>query len=183
MKPPTDKIDSELAELLRSPAVWQPTTPPRPPERVREMASLADRCAAEDAAAAELLDSLANTPGAWWRMAVMKSPVGRTAGVVRQLLERWRTERYKSPARALELTALAVDIANEISLTEYPCDFVISMRADAWRDHAFVLQLLGRFPEAVAAVNEAERLLRETALPDYGLARIKLVRANILAWD
>jgi tetratricopeptide (TPR) repeat protein len=179
MKPPTDEIDSELAELLRSPAVWQPTTPPRPPERVREMAGLSERLAAEDAAATELLDSLANTPAAWWRTAVMKSQVGR-AGVVRTLLEAMRPAIRKSPAHALELTTLAVDVANEISLTEYTCDFVISLRADAWRDHAYVLQFLGRFQEATAAVNEAERLLRGTALPEYGVARIKLVRANIL---
>jgi tetratricopeptide (TPR) repeat protein len=182
MKPPTDEIDSELAELLRSPAVWRAATPPRPPERVREMVSLADRLAAEDAAAAELLDSFANTPAAWWRTAVMKSPVGRSASTVRQLLERTRTEVRKSPARALELTSLAVEIANEISLTDYPCDLVISTRAEAWRDHAYVLQFLGRFPEAIAAVDEAERLQRETALPEYGLGRIKLVRANILTW-
>jgi len=146
------------------------------------MVSLSKRLVAEDRDAAELLGSLTNTPGAWWRTAVMKSPTGRTAGTVRQLLERMRTELRKSPPRALELTTLAVDIANEISLTEYPSDFVISTRADAWRDHAYVLQFLGRFPEAVAALDEAERLLRETALPEYGIGRIKLVRANILTW-
>lgn len=182
MKPPTDDLDRELAELLRSPAVWQGTQV-SPPPRVREMTAFSQRLATEDREAGELLDSLANTPITWWRTAIVKSPIGRTAGIVRQLLDRMRTERTKSPARALELTSLAVDIANEVSLTEYSCDFVISMRADAWRDHAFVLQLLGRFPEAIAAVNEAERLLLETAVPDYGLARIKLVRANILMWD
>src|SRR5439155_5083708 len=122
-----------------SPAVWQPTKPPRPPERVREMASLSDRGAREDGAAEELLDSLTNTPSAWLRTAILKSPAGRTAGTVRMLLERMRTELNKSPARALELTSLAVEIANEISLTEYPCDFVISTRADALRDNAYVL--------------------------------------------
>src|SRR4051812_32024623 len=179
MKPPTDELDRELAELLRSPAVWQ--TASRSP-KVREMSVLSERLAAEDREAAELLESLSNTPPAWWQTAVVKSSTGRSAGIVRKLLERMRTELSKAPARALELTSLAVDIANEISLTDYPSDFVIAMRADAWRDHAYVLQFLGRFPEALAAINEAERLLRETALPDYGLARIKLVRANILAW-
>ncbi|HKS21862.1 MAG TPA: hypothetical protein VJZ76_03610 [Thermoanaerobaculia bacterium] len=181
MKPPTDDLDRELAELLRSPDVWQGTQVV--PSRVHEMTALSRRLANEDREAAELIESLASTPITWWRTAIVKSPIGRSSGIVRKLLDRMRTELSKAPARSLELTTLAVDIANEISLTEYPCDFVISLRADAWRDHAFVLQFLGRFPEAVAAVNEAESLLRETALPDYGLARIKLVRANILAWD
>lgn len=181
---PTDDLDLELAELLRRPGVWQSAaTPVVPvPPRIRETASLASRLTSEDREARELLESLANTPSAWWRTAAMKSPVGRTAGMVRQLLERTRTIVRKTPPQALEATTLAVDIANDISLTDYPSDFVISLRSDAWRDHAYVLQVLGRYPEALAAVDEAERLLRETALPEYSLGRIKLVRASILTW-
>jgi tetratricopeptide (TPR) repeat protein len=178
MTPPTDDLDRELAELLGSPDVWQRTQ--ALPPRMQEVTALSQRLANEEQEAAELLDSLANTPMTWWRTAVMKSPVGRGAGTVRLLLGRMRTELSKSPPRALEITSLAVEIANEISLIKYPSDFVISLRADAWRDHAFVLQFLGRFSEAAAAIDEAERLLCETALPEYGLARIKLVRANIL---
>ncbi len=181
MKAPTDDLDTELAALLRDPSVWHESEPQLPP-RMREVSELSKRLAVEDREAAELLDSLANTPAAWWRTAILKSPVGRTAGIVRMLLDRMRSVIRTAPPHALEVTALAVDIANDISLTEYPSEFVISMRADAWRDHAYMLQFLGRFPEAVAAVDEAERLQRETALPEYGLARIKLVRATILTW-
>jgi len=181
MKPPTDELDRKLAELLRSPEVWQKAETPVPRKaKVQEVTGLADRLAAENHEVAALLDTLVSTPPAWWRTAILKSPIGRSASTVRQLLERTRTEVRKSPSRALELTSLAVEIANEISLTDYPCDFVIALRAEAWRDHAYVLQFLGRFPEALAAVDEAERLQKETALPEYGLARIKLVRANIL---
>ena len=176
-----DILDNELAELLRRPGVWDAQAPtPRAPQRIVELASLSSRLGTEDREAAALLDSLASKPSAWWRMGVMKSPHGATAGTVRQLLGRMRTEIRKSPARALELTSLALEIANEISLVDYPSDFVIALRADAWRDQAFVLQFLGRFRDAVAALDEAERLQRETAIPEYGLARILLVRANIL---
>lgn len=180
MKPPTDDLDRELAELLRSPDVWQGTQ--ALPPSMQEMTALSQRLASEDREAAELLESLANTPAAWWRTAVLKSPNARTAGAVRQLLERMRTVIRKSPPQALEITSLAVDLANDLGLTDYPCDFVISLRSDAWRDHAYVLQFLGRFPEALAAIDEAERMVRELVVPDYGLARIKLVRANILTW-
>jgi tetratricopeptide (TPR) repeat protein len=175
-----DILDSQLTDLLRRRTVWQPEAPVRLPQRMVELQSLAGRLVEETRKGAALLDSLANTPSAWWRTAVMKSPDGRNAGVVRQLLERMRTELHRAPARALELTSLAADIANDISLIDYPSDFVISLRSDAWRDHAFVLQFLGRFREATAALDEAERLQRETAIPEYGLARILLVRANIL---
>jgi tetratricopeptide (TPR) repeat protein len=175
-----DVLDTELAELLRRPSVWQAEPPLRPPQRLRELASLAERLAEEDRTAAALLDSLESKPATWWRAGVMKSPHGRTAGTVRQLLERMRPEVRRAPARALELTSLAVEIANEISLIDYPSDLVISLRADAWRDHAYVLQFVGRFREAASVLAEAERLQRETAVPEYGLARILLVRASIL---
>ena len=176
-----DILDREFAELLRRPGVWEAETPPsRPPQRVLELAALAKRLAEEDRDAAALLDSLADKPSAWWRTGVLKAPNGRTAGTVRQLLDRMRKELHQSPARALEITSLAVELANEISVIEYPSDLVISLRADAWRDHAYVLQFLGRYREAVAALDEAERMQRETFVPEYGLARILLVRANIL---
>src|ERR1043165_128479 len=180
MKPPTDDLDRELAELLRSPDVWQGTQVL--PPRVQEMTALSQQLGEEERKASELLDSLASTPVTWWRTAVMKSPAGRTSGMIHNLLERTRSEVRKSPARALELTSLAVDVANEIPLTAYPGDVVITVRAAAWRDYAYVLQFLGRFPDALAAIDEAERLQLGTALPEYGLARIKLVRANVLTW-
>lgn len=180
MKAPIDDLDAELATLLRDPEVWHEKVLPQLPPRMQELSALSERLTLEGREAAELLDSLENTPQAWWRTGVMKSPYGRTAGMVRQLLDRMRPEIRRSPARALELTSFAVDLANDISLIDYPSDFVISLRADAWRDHAFVLQFLGRFREAAASLDEAERLQRETAIPEYGIARILLVRANIL---
>src|SRR5437764_874922 len=133
---PTDDLNAHFAELLRSAAVWQPadSPAPTPPARIRELSSLATRLDEEDRSAAELLDSLENTPTAWWRTAVVKSHSGRTAGVVRQLLERMRTIIRKVPAHALEVTTLAVDIANDLAFSDYPSDFVISLRGDAWRD-------------------------------------------------
>jgi len=176
-----DEFDTEFAELLRRPEVWVEEMPaPRPPQRVMELASLAERLESEKREAAALLDSLEGKPSTWWRTGVLKSPHGRTAGTVRQLLDRMRSELHRTPIRALELTSLAIEIANEISVLDYPSDFAISLRADAWRDHAYVLQFVGRFREAVAALDEAERMQREMFLPEYGLARILLVRANIL---
>lgn len=174
-----DILDSELADLLRRPSVWQDRARVQVPKGMRELQALAERLADEDRRGAALVDSLADKPSAWWRTTVMKSPHGRTVGTVRQLLDRMRVEVRRSPARALDLTSLAVEIADDIVLSEYDSDFVISLRADAWRDYAYVLQFLGRLPEALAGLDQAERLLRQTALPEYGFARLKLVRAAI----
>ena len=172
-----DDLETEIGELLRTPDVWQVAQTPS--QRAGEIVSLAQSLAEEKRQAAAFVESLATTPPAWWRTTVAKSPIGRSIGTVECLLAWMRTELSKSPARALEITSLAVEITNSLSLADYAGDFVITARADAWRDHAFVLQFLGRFREAVAALDEAEHLQRETFVSEYGLARIMLVRANI----
>jgi tetratricopeptide (TPR) repeat protein len=47
------------------------------------------------------------------------------------------------------------------------------------RDHAYGLSFVGRFREAGVIAERAERLLLQTPIPDYELARLDLVRANI----
>lgn len=173
-----DDFEREVAELLRRRDVWRDgeKTAAAPPA-IAAMASLGSRLAAEDAAAAELLREIEKTPAAWWRTAILKSRPN--AGTVRKLLEMMRRLIVKSPPQALECTSVAVDIANDLGVTDYPGDFVISLRADAWRDHAYMLTFLGRTHEALSALDRAEKLLSQIPLPDLQLARTKLVRANI----
>src|ERR1051325_940134 len=176
----TDDFDLELADLLRRPDVWhEPAAPARTPAGIAAMETLSARLAVEDEAAAELLRDIEKTPVAWWRTAIVKSPVARSAGIVRQLLEQMRRVIPTSPLNALECTAIAVDLSNELGVSDHPCDFAISLRADALRDHAFMLSFLGRTHEALAALDRAETLLRQLPVPDFHLARTKLVRATI----
>ena len=48
------------------------------------------------------------------------------------------------------------------------------------RDHAYVLSINGRYPDAEAAVEQAERLIRQTPIPDYELARLDFAWVAIL---
>jgi len=176
----SDEFDLELAEMLREPDVWRESAePPSPPPAIEAMVSLTSRLAEEDAAAIELLATVEKTPVAWWRTGIRKSAAGRGAGIVRQLLEQMRRLIAKSPLNALECTSIAVDLANDLGVIDYPGDFVIALRADAWRDHAYMLSFLGRTHEALAALDRAESLLGQLALPDFQMARTKLVRAHI----
>jgi tetratricopeptide (TPR) repeat protein len=173
----------ELAEALKDPEVWQPQKPasaPKP-ERIAALATFKKRLDDEDAAAASLLDDVLKGPAAWWANSLRKSGV-RTAGVVRQLLVRMREVSPRVPADALIGTTLAVEIADSLAVTEYQSDFVITLRAQALRDQAWGLSVVGRYREATAAADRAERLLLQTPIPDYELARLNLVRASFYRW-
>ena len=173
----------DVIEALRDPFVWQPqrnTSAPKP-ERIAALATFKKRLEDEEAAASALLDSALKGPSAWWANSLRKSGV-RTAGVVRQLLVRMRSVEERSPADALIVVTLAVEIADSLAVTDYPSDFVITLRAQALRDQAWGFAAMGRFREATAAADRAERLLLQTPIPDYELARLNLVRAYFYQW-
>jgi tetratricopeptide (TPR) repeat protein len=176
-----DRDRDEIVDALKDAATWEPAAEPPPASRLRmdELIAFRERLAREDAAGAELCDQLLTGPSAWWRTRLRQDPNGRTAGVVRQLIERVQSFMERTPADALVVTTLASEIAGALAVGDYPSDFVITLRAQALRDHAFVLSEMGRFREASAAAGHAERLFLQTPVPDYELARLALVRSNI----
>ncbi len=167
---------------LREDESWQPPQSQAEilAERLAGIASFKGRLDTEDAEAAARVKQLLNGPSAWWRNAMRKEPAVRTAGMVRQLLRRMRELLERVPADALIVTTLATEIAEGLCVAQYPSDFVVGLRGQALRDHAFVLSYMGRYPDARAAAERAERLFKQTPVPDYELARLDLVRANIL---
>jgi tetratricopeptide (TPR) repeat protein len=171
-----------MIRAMKEPSVWnrRPVEQPTPAaERIARLTSFKQRLDNEDAAAKELVATLLKGPSAWWRNAVRKNPGALTAGMVRQLLSKMRELHSRSPADALVVTSLAVELANGLSIKEYPSDYVITLRAQTLRDHAYVLSVIGRYPDAESAVEQSERLIRQTPIPDYELARLDLVRAEI----
>jgi tetratricopeptide (TPR) repeat protein len=171
-----------MIAALREDEPWQPpqVQAELAAERLAGIVSFKERLDGEDADASARLKQLLNGPSAWWRNAMRKEPGVRTAGMVRQLLGRMRELLERVPADALIVTTLATEIAEGLSVAQYPSDFVVGLRGQALRDHAFVLSFMGRYPEARAAADRGERLFKQTPVPDYELARLDLVRANIL---
>lgn len=175
-----NEIDAHrtMIDALRDPEVWNAArVVPPSHERITALSDFKRRLANEDAEASALLDGILKGPSKWWANALRKSGV-RTAGFVRQLLER-DDIADRAPLDALVLTQAACDVAAGLLVTDYPSDFVITLRAQAMRDHAYVLSVIGKFQEATAVVDRAERLLQQTPIPDYEIARLNLVRANI----
>jgi tetratricopeptide (TPR) repeat protein len=169
----------ELVDSLQSDEVWKDPVP-APRQFVVDVVEFADRARLEDANAAVICDEVLSGPAAWWPQRLRQLESVCTAGMVRQLLERMRQFLSKSPANALQVTAMAIDIANSLPVADYPCDYAVKVRAQAYRDHAHVLSFMGRYPEALDIAEKAKRLFDQVPMPEYDLARLAQVKALIL---
>lgn len=169
----------EIVDVLRSADVWEEESP-APRRFVVDVVAFAQRARIEELEAARVCDEVLTGPCAWWPQRFRQTEHAHTGGMVKELLNRVRVLLESSPANALAATALAIDIANELEINEYPCDYVTKLRAQAYRDHAMVLSFMGRFPEALEVANRSQRLFDQVPLPEYDLARLALVRAAIL---
>ncbi|HEY0372810.1 MAG TPA: tetratricopeptide repeat protein [Thermoanaerobaculia bacterium] len=169
----------ELIATLSDKDVWE-SPAPAPRHAVANVVAFAERIHREDADAIVICDDVLTGPVAWWPQRLRKTNGANTAGVVKQLLERMFRTVETSPVNGLQMTTLAIGIANALDVSEYPCDYVVRLRAQALREHAQVLSLMGRYLEAVDFVDRARRLFLQTPLPEYDLARVAIVKAAIL---
>jgi tetratricopeptide (TPR) repeat protein len=175
-----DEVDShhEIVGVLQNGEVWNDESP-APRQFVVDVIGFAERARAEEAQAAKDCDEILTGPVSWWSTRLRQKPEAYTAGLVKTLLDRMRGSLESAPANALQITALAIEIANELDVAAYPCDYVIKLRAQACRDHAYVLVFLGRTPEAIEFATRSRRLFDQVPLPEYDLARLDLVQARI----
>jgi tetratricopeptide (TPR) repeat protein len=169
----------EIADVLRTADVWEDESP-APRRFVVDVVAFAARARVEESNAAKICSEVLTGPSAWWPQRLRQATNAQTGGMVKELIDRARVIIDTSPANALAVTAMAIDVANELDVNEYPCDYVVKLRAQAYREHAFVLSFMGRFPEALEVANRSERLFHQVPLPEYDLARLALVRASIL---
>lgn len=102
---------------------------------------------------------------AWqWRERVRSTPGTRTVGMVRQLLKRMPQLLECRPADALQVTSLAVAIADVLHPQDYWPDHVLLARGQALRDHAYVLSCLGRYAGTLEVMARAGRVFAQ--VPD-----------------
>jgi tetratricopeptide (TPR) repeat protein len=172
----------DLIAQLGDKEVWEASPPPVPRQLVASLVSFAERARREDEDAVEICDQVLTGPSQWWPQRLRKTNGAQTAGVVKQLLARMLQTAESSPAHALQMTSMAIGIANALDVSDYPCDYVIKLRAQAMRDHAQVLSLMGRYLDALELVDRAKRLFLQTPLPEYDLARVAIVKSAILQY-
>jgi tetratricopeptide (TPR) repeat protein len=148
-------------------------------EWARQASDVVGRILDEMKAAEAEVSGILTGPTAWWRMKAVQATTTHTYGFVRKLLERADGFLGITPASAVEVTLIAAEIAEAIGVNAYPFDLVVSARAHAWREHAYALYFIGRFPAALRAIERAERLFVQLPVPDFELARTRLIRALI----
>jgi tetratricopeptide (TPR) repeat protein len=165
--------EGAFEEALRDPKTWAAVDALRSgPARLQEALALKERIDSEDAAAARLLSPLLRSPLRFRNAALAQNPKAQTAGVVRFLCAAANKRHEKRPEFSLELTLCAHEIA--LSLGQRFC-IALSLR-----ERANALRYLGRFTEALEALDSAEEMFDESPAADpHDIAIVNYIRATV----
>lgn len=164
---------------LRDAATWDKREVNEAPNAntIATLRAFAGTMAAEDAAAEAFLADLLAGPRETWMPTLAAHPEYRTPGTVRRLIAATDRALDTMPADAVELTALAVDIAENLSGPRP--DTLARLRGAAWRERAYALFYTGQFAEAERAVGVAEGHCSGCVVDEYEQGRVGIVRAVV----
>lgn len=163
-----------VTSALHDPAVWDERELSEEPRRETKHAlrSFASSVAADDAAAEPRVKALLAKPASEWHAIVDAHPEWRTAGFVRKLIAAVDAINFSAPTDAVELTRIAVDVAEAIDNAK--------VRALAWKEYAYALHYIGSYAPAFEAIDRCDDYLRQCPVNDYDRANAMLVRSSIL---
>src|SRR5258706_6848216 len=164
------------ATLLKHGEAWERqsfSSTPRP-ETLAFLRGVQKTMNDEDAAAELYVKHLLAGSRDAWAARLAEHPEWRTAGVVRKLIAATDRYNYSSPLDAVELTRITADVAESLPSSRHRESLV----ADAWREHAYALLLIGSYGASMEAVNQADRVIAIGS--DFARARTTLMRALIL---
>lgn len=179
----TEKLHGfRLAEdALRDASTWDKREiDPNPnPNTIATLRAFADTMAAEDSAAEAYLADLLAGPRETWMAKLHAHPEYRTAGTVRRLIAATNHALDTMPADAVEITALATEIAEHLETGLHGEDTLARLRGAAWRERAYACYYTGHIAEAQKAVALSTQRFENCALSEYERARVSVVRALI----
>ncbi|HEX6160869.1 MAG TPA: tetratricopeptide repeat protein [Thermoanaerobaculia bacterium] len=170
----------DFEQALASNSMWELADSNRwmyeAPEEVRSAAEMLE---SEDAEATEELRAILSSPASFRKANVPAQPLFRTAGVVRALCTAARELRERQPMFALSVADAAANITEQLPVTRYPAVLIDDLRGMAWLERANVLRYLGRYPEALDALDLAEQSFRQTPVAPFSIALVQYLRAII----
>ena len=179
----SDKVDSfrTITGALHRHDVWDSADVRRDavPATIANLRAFADRMSFEDTAAEAILPELLAGPREEWMPRLLAHPEWRTAGVVRRLVGAASTATDTNPPDAVEMTSLAVEIADGLHAAAYRADTIARTRGAAWRERAYSLFYVGAFADALQAVERADQHFSMCLVDEYDRARVAVVRALI----
>jgi tetratricopeptide (TPR) repeat protein len=164
----------EFEDALREPESWPAAVDP-------ELRAFAVRSEREDAAALALLEEF-REPAAAARF-VWADIANRTeyqTGGVARLLCKWANGMCsRNPLYALKLAEAATAIAHGLLDADYPRDTIHELRGQAMKEQANALFFLGRFSDAMRALERAEVEYRKLPYETTGLIAVTYIRGLI----
>lgn len=179
----TDKLQSfrHVTGALHDAATWdkrEVSSAPNP-HTIATLRAFANGMASEDSAAEAYLADLLAGPRDGWMRRLRAHPEYRTAGTVRKLIAATDRALDTMPADAVEITALATEIAEHLDSATYRGDTLARLRGAAWRERAYAFVYTGQFAKAEKAVATAETHFAGCIVEEYELARLGIVRALV----
>jgi tetratricopeptide (TPR) repeat protein len=144
-----------------------------------KLLALAQQIDAEEREATDYLRSIVMSPLGLKRAALSENPILHTVGVVRALCDAARKLREQNPKHALAVSDEAASIAELLPGQRYDDTMRAEMRGAAQLERANALRYLGRFEQALDALDASESAYRLTPLNEWQLAITKFVRSGI----
>jgi tetratricopeptide (TPR) repeat protein len=180
----TAKLQSvrAIAATLREASVWDTRRLPSQPSRttIGNLRAFADRMTYEDSRAEAYLRDLLEGPRETWMARLQAHPEWRTAGIVRKLIAAASRAVDTMPRDAVEMTAMATEIADNVAFGAYASDVVARLRGASWRERSFALYYTGQFPDALKAADRSHAEFALCAVDEYDRARTDIVRSVVL---
>lgn len=179
----SEKLESirMIADALREADVWTDAhlDPAPVASTIRNLRAFATTMADEDAQAETWIVELLAGAREAWRGRLAQHPEYRTAGMVRKLIAASDHAIDTMPPDAVEISALATDIADHLDPDAYASDTVQRLRGAAWREKAFALFYTGQHSAAEKAVQLADAMFSRCTVDEYDRARVGVVASLV----
>jgi tetratricopeptide (TPR) repeat protein len=169
----------EIDSALRGRETWTTVDQARSQNsRLKEVLSYRRRVEAEERDARTFLARVIASPLKFRNAAIAEKPRLHTEGMVRVLCAEANTRHEQRPKFSAEIAAVAYDVATKLTgIGEREQHNLMGM---ALREHANALRYLGRFKEALKALDHAEKLFGGAPATDpFDLAIVQLIRATV----
>jgi tetratricopeptide (TPR) repeat protein len=148
--------------------------------RVAEFGEIARQLQEERAVSKDIVSStLRNTRREAWASLRERREL-RTAGALERLGQEVDQRLDTNPRDALTIAELATAIAGSLAPGSYPAIMLAQLRTHAWRDRGQALSYLGRYEDALGALDQAEEQLREFGTLGHDQATVRFCRATLL---
>jgi tetratricopeptide (TPR) repeat protein len=175
----TAELFAEFDESLRDPGVWDDVPVFLPPARCPvEILAAKASIEKENAEAVRKLTPHLKSPLHFEDADVAGTARFHDAGVVRMLTAEAVAVCERNPKFALQLATAALEIARKLA-TE-PARSRELLVAIAHRERANALRLLGKFRDAIAALDESEHISRRMPHSVFDIAIVQYIRATVV---